>query len=232
MAAFDSSISSLSAGPLPGTAQQRTLAFSDPNFARNLQRSAVESSRGLEDSLEGLRRKNFADIADTGQERERLRTGISSTIASRFGRAQGGTQQSQLSGNLQQLLRKTKARAGISRRGEKAIANQQLSSRLKAVRSNLNRRGTSLQLAGAGQRIRSGLDANLQASRDKGNAAVAGAAGGVVGGLAASFSGGPEESPFEVPESVDQGTARSDFLIQNPRRNSFDFDAPQGVAFA
>jgi hypothetical protein len=228
MAAFDSSLESLSGGPLSGF--NRTLAFSNGTLAGDIQRDAVATTRPLEDELEGLRGKFAADVADTSQERHRLRSGLSSTIASRFGRVEGGTQQSQFSGNLKQMLAKAKARRRISMRGEKAIANQQLKDRIGIVKSNLLRRGRSLETAGAGARIQFGLDANLQAARDRGNAAMSGAIGAAAGGLAAEF--GPKlfsRDNADIDPVTSLGTASSDFQRMSPNTNFnkqfFDIDA-------
>lgn len=84
-------------------------------------------------------------------------------------------------------LRRAKARVGIINRGDAAARNQQLTDRLRQVRSGIAGQGRALQLQTAGQNIRSGVLVNADASKARGDAAVAGAVGGSLGGLAATL---------------------------------------------
>ncbi len=197
------------------------------DFSTVVQRDAIARAKPLEAQLEQLKGRFARDVNDTSQERRRLQAGVSSTIAGNFQRI-GGNQQSQFSGNLQQLLRKAKARSSISRRGESAIANQQLKDRISIARQGVGRRGQALRAIGASGRARVGLDTSIRQSKDTVSAAISGAAGSIAGGLASGIKNGlfsKRLDPFEQP-SLDAGTANADF--QNINRQ-IDFTTPRRV---
>jgi hypothetical protein len=188
------------------------------DFGTIIQKDAIARTRPFEARLEAARGRFARDVADTSKERGRLRGGLSSAIAQRFGRV-GANQQQLFAGNLDQLTRKARARQQISQRGEAAIENQQLKDRISIARQGLKRRGLALRAAGASARQRLGLDTAVRGAKDATSAAFAGAAGGIVGGLAAGakdlFRSGVD------PVAADIGTAGADFLA-DPNRNPFD----------
>jgi hypothetical protein len=84
------------------------------------------------------------------------------------------------------MLRRAKARQGINLRGEAAIKGQRLKDRLGIVRSSLARRASAIDLQGAGEQIRAGVNLNSQRAADaisQGRAGMFGAAAGAFGGI-------------------------------------------------
>ncbi len=196
-------------------------ASGDGELGSRVQRAAVDATRPFED-LFGKFRSSFArDVADTTQEQNRLGSGLSSVVASKFkrvgGRPGGG-------GNLSQLERKAKARQQISGRGEKAILNQQLKDRIGIARQNISRRQLSIDAAGASASARIGLNTSLQRSKDQVGSAIGGAIGSVAGGLASGLSN--RKFGTTVDAITDQGTFGADQILNQsgPGSVNFNFD--------
>jgi len=188
-------------------------------FSSAFLKDSVSRTRQFEAQAEGLRTRGDRDINSTGQEFGRLRAGAGSAVQQRFGAVRG---RRGFATNLEQTIRRGKARQGIKSRGEQAVLNQQLKDRLSTARQDIARRGVINQSAANAGRIRSGLDTSLQNSSDRANQAFAGAAGSIAGGLVRGFGDKLFSGGGEVPVETDQGTAAADFFNSSGFDFSFD----------
>ncbi len=158
----------------------------DIRLAKRLGKLDVDSgrSRALIESLGGERAKfrgladRFAiEAANIEPERRQLRASAGSAAAQSL-RGDGGTT---AGSTLDRMLRTAKARQGIIERGDPAIRNQRLKDRLAMVRAGVSRTGAAIDLQGAGQQIRAGVNLAGQRAEDRIGAARAGAAGAAAG---------------------------------------------------
>jgi len=186
----------------------------------------ISALRGVADPFD---RSFKTDVENTEGARARLRIGTSSKLAQDFRNIGGGTtgRRDNFSGNLEQLVRKAKARGQIENRGDKAIANQQLKDRVTLARRGIQRQGQVADIFGNTQRIQLGIDTANRQARNLEAQAIGGALGSIAGGLSAvikdKFSF--EQPPFvPVDESVNQGTGAADFFNFPTSNDSFDFD--------
>lgn len=92
-------------------------------------------------------------------------------------------------GTLSEALRRAKARQGIVQRGDKAVRQQRLKDRLSLVRSDIGRRASALDLQGAGQQIRAGVELNAQSAKNSISNARTGAFGATAGAFAGTLKG-------------------------------------------
>ncbi len=171
-------------------------------------KDSVARGRALEAQGERLRNRSEMQREDLSGQRRRLAAGANLQAQRDFA-AVGG--RDRVAGNLEQTLRRAKARQGINQRGDKALLNQQLKDRITAVQGDVRRRGQLQQSSADAARIQAGLDVAKRSASDVTNQAIAGALGSVAGGLASGFSDffgkGDTVSPV-----TDQGTAAADFV--------------------
>ena len=165
-----------------GTAELDARLRAGEKFGTVFAKDIIARGKSLETQMEGLRTRFAADVANTGGERRRVRAGANSAAQAKLSGNRGG-----FSAQLGQALRRSKARQGITNRGEKAVENQALKDRITLARDAASRRGQLLSAASGSARLRSGLDARLQGARDSVNQAFAGAAGALAGGAVRGF---------------------------------------------
>lgn len=127
-----------------------------------------------------LRDRFTADVGTIGDEQRTLRSAANQASFLNLKQNPGNTR----GGVVDNALRSAGARQGIVNRGDAAIRNQRLKDRLQIVRSGLSRRGAALDLQGAGQQIRAGVNIQRGEARDAGAAARSSAVGGGLGALA------------------------------------------------
>jgi hypothetical protein len=147
----------------------------------------IAKGRGLEDRGEALRSRFETVMGNTTARDQNLAATANSAVQSQFSQRFGGGARG-FRNQLEQSLRRGKARQGIQNRGENAIRNQQLKDRLTLARSAINRRGTAMSGSASAMGMRQSEQNNLQAGQDAIHNAKVGAIGGVVGGLASGFS--------------------------------------------
>ncbi len=204
------------------------------SFSSAFLKDITSRTKGFEQQAEGLRVRGDRDIDATGQEMRRLRSGAGSAVQQKFGAVRG---RRGFARNLEQTLRRGKARQGIVARGDKSVLNQQLKDRLAGARQDIARRGVVQQTVGDAGRIRSGLDTSLRSSSDSVNQAFAGAAGSIAGGLIGGF-GDKLFSSKGVSVGMDQGTASADAINSSGFDFSFDPETfgtgvqPGGIMFS
>jgi len=181
----------------------------DKRLAERLGKLSVDSGR-TRSQIEALDvdRKSFRGLADRfalesaniEPERRALRGAAGSAAAQSLQRDSGVTAGS----TLDKALRTAKVRQGIINRGDSAIRNQRLKDRLAIVRAGISRSGASIDLQGAGQQIRAGVNLAGQQARDAIAAARSGAAGAAVGAGAAYFKNRNQSTPAEKKASSQQ----------------------------
>ena len=193
------------------------------SFGTAFLKDSLGRGREFEARGEALRTRADADINSTDLEFGRIHAGAGSTVQQKF-QAVGG--KNRFSGNLEQTLRRGKARVGIQNRGEQAVKNQQLKDRLANVRSSTLRRGTIQQTSADAARLRAGLDTAQRGANAQVGQAYAGAAGTIAGAAASSFSNYWQNRPGEVSVTEDQGTALSDYMNSNDGFGDFNLDGP------
>lgn len=172
-------------------------------------KDSIGRGRQLEGQFEGLRAEHEADINNTGNERQQLAAGANSAAQQQFRNVSGPRSFAQ---NLEQTVRRGKARQGIVNRGEKAIQNQQLKDRLQLMRSKVGRRGALQGAASDAASFRAGTDITQQNASARKSAATAGGLGFAVGGLASGFKDKFNFSSKIDPVQADVGTASADFF--------------------
>ena len=195
-------------------------------FSEFFGNQAVSNLREGEEAFGGLADRFAASVANVGDQRRELAAGTSSAIASKF-RNQGGGPRG-FARNLEQAVRKAKARSQIGNRGDKAIANQQLKDRITLARKSIGRHGAIAGAIGTAGRQRTAISNAEQAADDSVNQAKFGAIGGIVGGglSKAIDSGLFKFKGAEIDPLVDRGTAFSDQIgsngpfgfVNNPRQ--------------
>lgn len=192
----------------------------DRNFSTTRLKDSLEQSRPLEEQFEASQARHERNVSSTASLRNRLGAGASSAVAQRFKNVRG---RRGFANNLEQTIRRGKARGGIVQRGEKAIANQQLRNRVGIARQKIQRKGVIEGALANSASIRAGVETTRRSANDQTNAAFAGAAGSILGGLASGFGDKLFTGGSEIPVMADIGTAGAD--LQNINFNTgFDFD--------
>ena len=173
-------------------------------------RSSITRGREFESISDRLRARHVANVGDITQEQGRLGRGAASAVQQKFRTPGGGS----FSRQLEQTLRRGKARQGIMNRGDAAIRNQQLKDRLALARSSVGRRGALQQTSADAARLRAGLSATERAAKSQVGSAFAGAGGFILGGAARGFKdffGSPE-----IPVATDVGQFRANDPFNDP----------------
>jgi hypothetical protein len=187
------------------------------SFGTAFLKDSLARGREFEAQGEGLRTRHLAGVNNLGQEQTRLGAAAGAGAQQKF-QTPGGAS---FAKNLEQSVRRGKARQGVINRGDAAIRNQQLKDRLTAARGDISRRGTLQQTAADAARLRSGVDVAQRNANAQIGASRTGALGAVAGGLARGFKDGfSQDNGAQVSVDMDQGTAAADFNINN----SGDFD--------
>ena len=192
-----------------------------PNVGSSELKKSVAASVPMEQQLEGLRSRFEDNVETSFGLRNRLTSGASSAVAQQFRNVGGGPRS--FASNLEQTIRRGKARTGIINRGEKAIANQKLKDRIGIARQRIGRKGILEDALGNAANIRAGVDDARRNAKDQVSAAFGGAAGSILGGLASGF-GSKLFKGSGVPVQTDLGTASADFQNMNFHNTGFDFD--------
>jgi len=190
------------------------------NSSTQALKKSLAAAAPIEEQLEGFRSRFEDNVETSFGLRNRLTSGASSAVAQRFGNVGG---RRSFAGNLEQTIRRGKARQGILNRGEKAIANQKLKDRIGIARQRIGRKGILENALGTAANIRAGVDTTRRNTKDQVNSAFAGAAGSILGGLTSGF-GDKLFGGNEVPVRTDLGTASADFQNINFDNIGFDFD--------
>lgn len=194
-------------------------------YSSSLLKSSLDKAVPLEARLDESQARHERNVETSFGLRQRLGAGASSAVAQKF-RNVGGRRG--FSSNLQQTLRRGKARSGIIQRGENAIANQQLRNRVGIARQRINRKGIIEGALGDAVNIHAGVDIARQQASDQVNSAYAGAAGSILGGALSGFN---FDKAGSVPVGMDMGTASADFQNMNFNSGGFNFDSVgQGVS--
>ncbi len=189
-----------------------------PNIGIKELKKSQAAAAPIQERLEGLRSRFEENVETSFGLRNRLTTGASSAVAQKFGNVGG---RRGFMRNLEQTIRRGKARTGIINRGEKAIANQQLKDRIGIARQRIGRKGILENALGNASRISAGLDATRRAAKDQVGAAFAGAAGSILGGATSGFLNREQEV---VPVKTELGTGA--LGPSNIEVRGFDFPAP------
>lgn len=183
------------------------------SFGEAFLKDSLGRGREFEDSAESLRARQLAGIDSIGGRQKTLATAASSAVQQGLPAASGGPRG--FSKNLNQTLRRGKARQGIINRGDAAIRNQRLKDRLQVAKSSVVRRGQLQQTAADSARLESGLELAQTNANVGVNQAMIGAAGSIAGGITAGFSnnGGSNTPNGGFSQGLSQGTAAADFQI-------------------
>lgn len=194
------------------------------SFSSALTKRSIGRTQGFEQITEGLRSRGDQDVNDIGQERRRVGAAAGSAVQQKFGVVRG---RRGFARNLEQTIRRGKARQGIKARGDEAVRNQQLKDRLALARQDIARRGVIQGANESAGRLRTGLDRVEVQAQDSVNQAFAGAAGSIAGGLASGFGDRLFNSNTDVvPVGTDRGTAAADAI----NSSGFDFSfGPENV---
>ena len=194
-----------------------------------LLRDSLGQSRLLENDLAVSQERFETGVDSTEQERNRLRSGVGSSVQQRFPNVRG---RRSFANNLEQTIRRGKARQGILNRGERAISNQQLKDRVSIARQRIQRKGVLEGALANASRLREGVASNAQRAKDQVGSALGGALGSIAGGLASGFGDKLFNSSTEIPIETDQGTSFSDFLnIDTRQPPPIDFFDAGGESF-
>lgn len=191
---------------------------SGETFGSTFIKDAIARGRGFETAFGDLRQRDTADIDNTGGEQHRVGAAANASVQSKFQTVRG---RNAYANNLEQTIRRGKARQSIVNRGDSAIKNQQLKDRMTAMSKTVNRRGQVNQTIENAGRLRSGLDTAVSAANSQVSAAKWGAAGAVVGGAVRGF-GDMFGGGGEVPVGQDQGTAAADWYNMQDTGGGFD----------
>ena len=180
---------------------------------------SLAKGREFESFGDALRVRSQTGIDSIGQEQGRLNRGAASTVQQKFKTPGGGS----FAKNLEQTIRRGKARQGINNRGDASIRNQQLKDRLMMAKSSVVRRGNLQQTSANAAQLRAGGEAATRSANSQVSQAYAGAAGGIVGGAVRGFGENLFNSSGEISVAMDQGTAGSDFM-NGSFESGFDID--------
>ena len=195
------------------------------SFGTAFLKDSLAKGRDFESKFEGLRDKQRVDIANTGGEQRRVAAGANSSVQQKFQTVRG---RNAWAGNLEQTLRRGKARQGIVNRGDNAIKNQQLKDRLAVTKQSIGRRGQLQQTSADAARLRAGIDVAQQDANSRIGSAYSGAAGAVAGGLVSGFGDKLFGGGGGIDPVTDQGTAAGDWNNSMDTGSGFDFNNING----
>jgi len=189
-------------------------------FGISMLKNSIAKGRGFEAQADALRKRHSTGVDSIGQEQGRLTRGANSSVQQKF-KGGGGS----FAKNLEQTVRRGKARQGIVDRGDASIRNQQLKDRLMLAKQSIGRRGTiNESMANAGA-LRSSGDAAQRAAANQSSAAMTGMFGAIAGGAVRGFGGNLfNGSGGDISVDMDSGTAGADFQNMNFDGGGFDFD--------
>lgn len=175
----------------------------------------IQLSRGIEARGEKLRETHEANIGSIEGRLNRVRSGAN-LAAQRAGNIRFGGGPRGFRQQLDQAVKRGKARQGIEARGEKAIRNQQLKDRMTLARQSIAKRGQILNASANAARLRAGGEANAADARARVSSAYAGAAGAIAGGALRGFGDrlfGPDTGAAveEADVAANYGNANLDY---------------------
>jgi|VirMetMinimDraft_7_1064189.scaffolds.fasta_scaffold08709_6 hypothetical protein len=181
----------------------------------------------------GLRQYQGQQIGDIGNRQSRLQHDLRRMASMRV--AQNEAQQGiPTSGRAatEQAVRRMRARQGIVARGDKAIANQTMKDRLRAVQQTQTRRGQGQNMLQQAQQIKQGVNIGVSDANNRAKASTYGMYGSAAGMLAKGVQTYMNRPPG-ITQGMDQGTASADYQMMYPDvgTNYSNFETnPQGLA--
>jgi len=167
-----------------GDTLQQKLAAGE-SFGTAFLKDSIAKGKGFEARGEALRTKHETNVGAIGGRINRIQSGAN-LAAQRDGSAKFSGPRG-FSRQLDQQLKRGKARQSINERGEKAVRNQQLKDRISIARSGIQKRGQMLQSSADAAQLRAGSEAATKNANAGVSAAFAGAAGAVAGGALRGF---------------------------------------------
>lgn len=219
------------------TALQGKLAAGQ-NFGTAFLKDSIARGRTIEAQGERLRAQHETGIGAIGSRIRRVQAGANLAAqragSARFSGPRGFARQ------LEQSVKRGKARQGIVARGDKAIRNQQLKDRIALARQSVVRRGQLMQSSENAARLRAGAEASSRAASSQVHSAMAGAAGSIAGGAIRGFgdsffdtgdlSQGMADQQADVDKFFGAGPGDVGGLDVDFGGGGFDFTLPPGVA--
>jgi len=163
---------------------QQKLAAGE-TFGTAFLKDSIAKGRDFEAAGERLRGRHETSVGAIGGRINRIQAGANLAAqregSHKFAGPRGFARQ------LEQNIKRGKARQGINERGEKAIRNQQLKDRLTLVRQSAQKRGTLMDTSANAAKLRSAGEAATQSANSQTRAAMTGAVGAIAGGALRGF---------------------------------------------
>lgn len=178
----------------------------DKNFSQHFLKESVGNAASLQGSAEQLAARHERNVANIAAPQHRLAVASGSAAQQKFASPGAGSFAKQ----LEQTVRRGRARQGIINRGEPAIAQQQLKDRLEMARQGINRRGTAIGLQAQATGLKTGVNEARAAAKQTVSNAMGGALGFIGGGLISKYGAGlfaSKDAPVEVSGEVARSEA-------------------------
>jgi len=218
----------------PNVALQRKLNAGE-NFGTAFLKDSIAKGRVFESQAEDISATHDVNVGAIGGRLRRVQAGANLAAqragSSRFSGPRGFSRQ------LDQAVKRGKARQGINQRGDKAIRNQQLKDRIALARRSISKRGQIMQSSENAARLRAGGEAATQRANDQTRSAFVGAAGAIAGGAVRGFgdkffdtgdlSSGMADQQADVDRFLGAGPGDVGGLDNIFDGGGFDFTLPQ-----
>lgn len=197
----------------PSFAGRRASKVSTGETATQSIKDEIGKLQNVRDSLQPARTRHLGGIANA---ENRLRASLGRQATMKVAQADRAMPTS-FRGALDQATRRMRARQGIVNRGDAAVRNQSLRDRIAVARQQESRRGSLHNTLQQAVNIREGVNVGLSNANAQIRAARANMWGTIAGSASRALTHYLDNrQPNVTVESMDQGTAFSDFSRMNP----------------